>query len=97
MGFQGAFRAIPFGAGLLAFGLKAFGFSRSSIPIAERFYRSPYERRRLLRVEAIAVTAQSSHAGGSPMSQRECAGFSWPPEAVRAGEPLGVGPEPANR
>ncbi len=27
------------------------------------------------------------------MSQRECAGFNWPPLAVTAGDPLGVGPE----
>ena len=27
------------------------------------------------------------------MSQRECAGFNWPPLAVAAGDPLGVGPE----
>jgi hypothetical protein len=31
-----------------------------------------------LRHDGIAVTAQSSHAGGNPMSQRECAGFNAP-------------------
>lgn len=35
-----------------------------------------YERLRLLRNEAIAVTPQSSHSFGSPISQRECAGFN---------------------
>jgi hypothetical protein len=45
------------------------------------------------RDDSVTIAAQSSHAGGYPMSQRECAGFNWPPLAVAAGEPLGVGPE----
>jgi hypothetical protein len=40
------------------------------------------------RDDGIAVTAQSSHAGGSPMSQRECAGFNWPPPSIPAVEPI---------
>ena len=32
--------------------------------------------------------AQTSHSGGSPMSQREKAGLSWPGLSVAAGEPL---------
>src|SRR5574341_1381064 len=47
----------------------------------------------LWRDDRVAIGAQSSHSGGSPMSQRECAEFNWPPLAVSAGDPLGVGPE----
>jgi hypothetical protein len=36
--------------------------------------------------------AQASHSGGSPMSQREKAGLSWPGLSVAAGEPLDGGP-----
>ena len=39
---------------------------------------SPYERFRDRRNDCIAVTAQSSHSGGRPMSQRLSAGLSWP-------------------
>ena len=44
------------------------------------------------RDNRIAVGAQSSHAAGYPMSQRECAGFNWPRFSVCAGEPIKVGP-----
>jgi hypothetical protein len=43
--------------------------------------------------DCIAVTAQSSHAGGSPMSQRGCAGFNWPPLSIAAKEPVSISPE----
>ena len=29
------------------------------------------------------------------MSQRECAGFNWPPLAVATGDPVSAGPESA--
>ncbi|MNN78808.1 hypothetical protein D3C81_1953970 [compost metagenome] len=31
------------------------------------------------------------------MSQRECAGFNWPPLAIPAEEPISVSPEAVNR
>lgn len=37
---------------------------------------SLYERLRLWGTEGIAIAAQASHSVGSPMSQRECAGFN---------------------
>ena len=43
--------------------------------------------------DCIAVTPQSSHTGGSPMSQRECAGFNWPPLPVSTRNPFGISPE----
>ena len=43
--------------------------------------------------DGIAVTAQSSHAGGYPMSQRECAGFNLPRFPVGAGYPICGTPE----
>ena len=46
------------------------------------------ENLRLDRVDGIAVGAQASHSGGSPMSQRECAGFNWPPLSIPAQEPV---------
>ena len=45
-----------------------------------------------LRDDGIAVTAQSSHSGGYPMSQRLKAGLSWPGFPVSAGEPGEVVP-----
>ena len=48
-----------------------------------------------LRDYGISVSAKSSHAGGNPMSQRECSGFNWPGFSVPAGEPFGVSPESA--
>ena len=57
------------------------------------FQIGSYERFCDLRHDGISVSAQSSHAGGNPMSQRECAGFNWPGFSVAAGEPVGVGPE----
>ena len=54
---------------------------------------SLYERLRGLRNDSIAVTPQSSHALGSPMSQRECAAFNWP-EAGTISHPLGPSKNP---
>ena len=51
-----------------------------------------YELGRNLRDDGVAGGAQLSHSGGYPMSQREKAGFSWPPLSVPAGEPEGIGP-----
>ena len=45
---------------------------------------SLYELNGNLRDDRVTVGAQSSHAAGYPMSQRECAGFNWPPLAVSA-------------
>jgi hypothetical protein len=47
--------------------------------------------------DCIAVTAQSSHSGGSPMSQRGCAGFNWPPLSIAAKEPVSISPEAVSR
>ncbi len=33
---------------------------------------------------------------GYPMSQRECAGFNWPPLPVKARDPLDIGPKSAS-
>ena len=46
--------------------------------------------------DRIAVTAQSQYTGGSPMSQREYAGFNWPVFAVASMPPVTVGPEAAS-
>lgn len=45
-----------------------------------------------LRDDGIAVAAQSSHPGGNPMSQRECAGFNAPRFSVPAGDEVEVVP-----
>ena len=58
---------------------------------------SHYEFFCLDRVDGIAITAQSSHSGGSPMSQRECAGFNWPPAVIPAEEPVSSSPEAVSR
>ena len=42
--------------------------------------------------DGVAIGAQSSHAGGNPISQRENAGFNAPRFAVEAGEPDGTRP-----
>lgn len=55
------------------------------------------ERDSRFGIDCIAVTAQSSHAGGSPMSQRECAGFNWPPLSIPAEEPISISPEAVSR
>ncbi len=55
------------------------------------------EPRRDFGINCIAVTAQSSHTGGSPMSQRECAGFNWPPLSISASEPVSISPEAVSR
>src|SRR6516165_1647653 len=49
---------------------------------------TPYELRRDLRDDRVAVGAQASHSAGYPMSQRECAGFNRPRFSVGAGEPF---------
>ena len=49
------------------------------------------------RVDGVAVGAQASHSGGSPMSQRECAGFNWPPLSIPAEEPVSICPEAVSR
>src|SRR5574340_630881 len=52
---------------------------------------------RRLGNDRIAVTAQSSHSGGSPMSQRECAGFNCPPLVIPASEPINISPVTVSR
>ena len=47
--------------------------------------------------DCIAVTAQSSHTGGSPINQRGCAGFNWPELSIAASEPISVSPEAVSR
>ena len=44
------------------------------------------------RGEAFLIGAQASHSGGSPMSQRECAGFNWPPLSIPAEDPVSSSP-----
>lgn len=55
----------------------------------------PEERR--FEVEGIAVTPQESHAGGSLISQRECAGFNCPPLSIPAEEPVSISPSAVRR
>jgi hypothetical protein len=57
----------------------------------------PDEGFRRFRIECIAITAQASHSGGSPMSQRECCGFNWPPLSIAAVEPISIPPEAVSR
>lgn len=45
------------------------------------------------RVDRIAIGAQASHSGGSAISQRECAGFNWPPLSIPAQEPISISPD----
>ena len=52
---------------------------------------------RLRGNDCIAVTAQSHHSGGSPISQRECAGFNWPPLTIPAEEPVNICPVAVSR
>lgn len=49
------------------------------------------------RVDRVAIGAQSSHSRGSPMSQRECAGFNWPPPSIPASQPVSITPEAVSR
>lgn len=56
-----------------------------------------YEVRRRLSIDGVSVGAQASHSAGSPMSQRECAGFNWPPLSIPAEEPVRVCPQAVNR
>ena len=39
----------------------------------------------------------SSHSTGSPINQRLCAGFNWPPAVVPAAEPVSISPEAVSR
>lgn len=34
---------------------------------------------------------------GSPINQRECAGFNWPPPSISAEEPISISPEAVSR
>ena len=52
---------------------------------------------RLRSADGVSVGAQASHSGGSPMSQRECAGFNWPPLSIPAQEPVSISPEAVSR
>jgi hypothetical protein len=47
--------------------------------------------------DCVAITAQSSHSGGSPINQRECAGFNWPVLVVSAEDPVCASPESIDR
>jgi hypothetical protein len=49
------------------------------------------------RVDGIAVGAQAHHSGGSPINQRECAGFNWPELSIPAQEPVSSSPEAVSR
>ena len=53
--------------------------------------------RRSVGIERCARIAHSSHATGTPINQRENAGFSWAVLFVAAPEPCGIGPEPTKR
>src|SRR5579859_5840630 len=61
------------------------------------------ERLRLRDNDAVAVETKPSHSGGTPMSQRECAGFNWPPLNasgyfwIAARNPLGISPKSTDR
>jgi hypothetical protein len=63
----------------------------------------PDKLRGYLRYYRIAVSAQTSHSGGSPCNQRLCAGFNWPILPVRPAvslistqDKVGVSPETAD-
>jgi hypothetical protein len=58
---------------------------------------SGYELGGNRRDNRVTVGAQSSHAIGNPMSQRECAGFNWPPLSIPAQEPVSISPEAVKR
>ncbi|MEG3175882.1 hypothetical protein U1872_06540 [Sphingomonas sp. RB3P16] len=47
--------------------------------------------------DRVAIGAQSSHAAGSAMSQRECAGFNWPPLSIPAEKPVSRSPWTVSR
>lgn len=53
--------------------------------------------RRRFSIDGVSVGAQTSHSAGSPMSQRECAGFNWPPLSIPAEEPVSICPQAVNR
>lgn len=55
------------------------------------------ELRERFGIDCIAVTAQSSHTGGSLMSQRECAGSNRPPLSIPAEEPVSIVPSEHRR
>lgn len=58
-----------------------------------KFQKAPYERLGLRRDNGIAITAQSSHSGGSPINQRDSAGFNWPQLVILASKPINNLPE----
>jgi hypothetical protein len=55
------------------------------------------EDARRFSVDSVSVGAQSSHSGGNAISQRECAGFNWPPPGIPAEEPVSICPLAVNR
>lgn len=59
--------------------------------------KGSYEGFRLRGNNGVTVAAQSSHSGGSPINQRECAGFNWPPATIPAQEPVSISPEASKR
>ena len=58
---------------------------------------SPHEFRSRLRDDRVSVGAQASHSGGNPISQRECAGFNWPPPSIPEQEPVSSLPVAVHR
>ena len=52
---------------------------------------------RLRSADGVSVGAQASHSGGSPINQRECAGFNWPELSIPAQEPVSISPEAVSR
>ncbi len=71
--------------------------SRIRLKSVQRLVRGADEGCGRLRDDRVAIGAQSSHAGGSAMSQRECAGFNWPEAAVAASDPVSSAPEAVSR
>lgn len=65
--------------------------------ITRRFEVCADERFGGWRDDGVAVGAQAHHSGGSPINQRECAGFNWPPLAIPAQEPISISPEAVSR
>jgi len=69
----------------------------TTLRLAHGFNIRLYERLGLRRDDGVTIAAQSSHSVGSPMSQRECAGFNWPPLSIPAAEPVSISPEAVSR
>lgn len=68
----------------------SFWYSRLWNLLIYRPHECLYKFSGYLRDDGIAVTAQSSHSGGYPISQRECAGFNWPEFPIPASEPVSI-------